>query len=130
MLLPTTLAMAAAAAILNMWLIIRIGRLRTSEKIMHGDGGNALLARRMRAQANFVENVPIVLILIAAIELSGSGGRWLGIVGGIFMLGRVAHVLGMDSDKPNPLRATGAIVTMLVLLGLALVAVLITLGRF
>lgn len=130
MLLSTTLCLAAAAAIVNLWLSMRIGRLRMSEKIIHGDGGNEALMRRMRAQANFIENVPLVLILIAAVELSGRGGQWLAIVGAVFMLARVAHGLGMDRPGPNPLRGIGAGVTMLTLLGLAIVAVLIATGRF
>ena len=69
-LLPTTLAAAAAAALINFWLANRIGKLRISEKISVGDGGNELLARRMRAQLNFAENVPFGLILIAALELA------------------------------------------------------------
>ena len=104
MILQTTLSLAAAAAIINLWLMMRIGRIRASEKIIHGDGGNAPLIRRMRAHANFVENVPLVLILIGVVEMSGKGGTWLAIVGAIFMLGRVAHVLGMDSANPNPAR--------------------------
>jgi uncharacterized membrane protein YecN with MAPEG domain len=82
----------------------------------------------MRAQANFVENTPFVLILIAAIELTGKGGTWLAIVGSIYMLARISHGLGMDRTTTNPLRATGFVVTVLTLLGLAAVAVLIALG--
>lgn len=134
MLLQTTLCLAAAAAVINLWLGIRISRVRMSAKILHGDGGNEALMRRMRAQANFIENVPLALILIGAIELSGpnanGGGKWLAIVGGLFMLARLAHALGMDSTRPNPLRAGGTLVTMLTLLGLAVVAILIALGRF
>ncbi len=130
MILQTTLTLAAAAALINMWHIVRIGRVRSAERILHGDGGNELLIRRMRAQSNFIENVPIALILFATIELAGKGGRWLAIVGAVFMLARVAHVFGMDSGKTNPARAIGIIVTMLTLLGLAIVAVLIALGQF
>ena len=117
-------------AVINLWLSIRIGKLRTSAKVLHGDGGNDALMQRMRAQANFIENVPLALILIAAIELSGKGGQWLAIVGAVFMLARVAHGIGMDSTKANPLRAGGTLVTMLTLLGLAIVAILIALGLF
>ena len=88
------------------------------------------LLRRMRAQANFIENTPLVLILIAAIELAGKGGSWLAVVGGIYMLARLAHALGMDGGALHRLRTVGALVTMLTLLGLAIVAVLIALGRF
>jgi uncharacterized protein len=130
MLLLTTLCLAAAAAVINLWLGIRIGKLRQAEKIIHGDGGNALLTRRMRAQSNFIENVPLALILFALIELTGKGGQWLALVGAVFMLGRVAHGLGMDSEKPNAPRTIGALVTMLTLLGLAVVALLLATGRF
>lgn len=129
MLLPTTLSLAAAAAIINIWITIRIGRLRMAGKILYGDGGNELLMRRMRAHANFIENTPLALILIAAIELSGKGGQWLPIVGALFMLARVIHPLGMDGGRMHRLRTAGALVTMLVQVGLAVVAVLIALGR-
>ena len=38
--LPVTLTAAAAAAILNIWLMIRIGRIRAAEKISVGDEDN------------------------------------------------------------------------------------------
>jgi uncharacterized membrane protein YecN with MAPEG domain len=128
MILQTTLSLAAAAAVINFWLGFRTGKLRYDAKVLHGDGGNPLLLQRMRAQANFVENTPFVLILIAAIEMTGKGGKWLAIVGSIYMLARISHALGMDRTTTNPLRATGFVVTVLTLLGLAAVAVLIALG--
>ena len=99
-------------------------------EIIHGDGGNPLLLHRMRAQSNFIENAPLVLILIGAIELTGKGGQWLAIVGAVFMLGRISHGLGMDSIKPTPLRGIGAFTAMLTQIGLAVIAVLIALGKF
>lgn len=129
MLLQTTLSLAAAAAIINLWLGIRCGQVRAKHKIIHGDGGNDALVRRMRAHANFIENAPIVLVLIGAIELTGKGGTWLAVVGAVFMLGRVLHGLGMDNPNPNPMRMLGALTAMLTLLGLAVVAVLLALGQ-
>jgi Uncharacterized relative of glutathione S-transferase, MAPEG superfamily len=130
MILQTTLSLAAAAAIINVWLAFRTGKMRYSEKVLHGDGGNTLLMQRMRAQANFVENTPFVLILVAAIEMTGKGNTWLAVAGSIYMLARVAHAFGMDSAEPNPLRAGGFLVTALTLVGLSVVAVLIALGLF
>ena len=127
MLLPVTLCAAAAAAILNIWLSLRIGKVRHAEKIIHGDGGHEGLKRRMRAQANFVENTPLVLVLIAGIELARAGGSWLAIVAAVFILGRVAHGIGMDSPGPHALRTGGALVTMLAQLALGVVAVLLAL---
>ena len=126
MLLPVTLCAAAAAAIITLWLGLRIGQLRASSNIIHGDGGVPLLTRRMRAQLNFVEYTPFVLVLIAAIELSGKGGDWLAWV---YFVGRILHPLGMDAEGPHWARKTGVIVTLLVLLGLALAAVLAATGR-
>jgi uncharacterized membrane protein YecN with MAPEG domain len=127
MMLPTTLCLAAAAAVINLWLSIRIGQQRQKAGIAVGDGGNEMLIRRMRAQANFIENTPLTLILIGLIELSGKGGQWLAIVGAVFMLGRVTQALGMDGNfKPG--RPIGALTAMLTQLGLAVVAVLLVLG--
>ena len=123
--LPVTLCAAAAAAIVNLWLATRIGRLRLSGKVLHGDDGGGPLTRRMRAQLNFVENTPFVLVLIAGIELSGRGGTWLAAVSALYILSRVAHGIGMDADHPHKARQIGVIVTMLTLLGLAVAAVLI-----
>ena len=130
MILQTTLSLAAAAAVMNAWLAFRTGKLRHSAKILHGDGGHPLLMQRMRAQANFVENTPFVLILAAAIEMTGKGGQWLAIVGSLYLLARISHAFGMDKSESNLLRGIGFLVTVLVLLGLSAVAVLIALGRF
>ncbi|WP_067738896.1 MAPEG family protein [Novosphingobium naphthalenivorans] len=130
MILQTTLSLAAAAAVMNVWLAFRAGKLRYNAKILHGDGGNPLLMQRMRAQANFVENTPFVLFLVAAIEMTGKGGTWLAIVGSVYLLARISHAFGMDRDDTNPLRAVGFLVTTLTLLGLSTIAVMIALGRF
>ena len=129
MILQTTLTLAAAAAIINIWLVVRISRLRLSLKVLHGDEGKPQLLQRMRAQANFIEHTPLFLILVAAIELTGKGGTWLALVGSVFMLARVSHAFGMDRQDSNIPRAAGIGVTLLAEVGLAVVAVLIALGR-
>jgi uncharacterized membrane protein YecN with MAPEG domain len=129
MVLPITLSTAGAAALLAIWLAMRVGRVRAAHKIAHGDAGNPLLLRRMRAQANYVEYTPFVLILIGLIELAGRGGLWLTIVAGIYLLARIAHAFGMDNDVAlNPLRGVGIAVTLLSLLGLGIYAALIAAG--
>jgi uncharacterized membrane protein YecN with MAPEG domain len=128
MILPITLSTFAAAAILAMWLGMRVGRVRAKEKISHGDGGNVLLGRRMRAQLNYVEYTPFVLLLIGAIELSGRGGLWLAIVAGAYMLVRLLHAIGMDDDVGDWKRMAGIMGTMLALLGLGIYAALIAAG--
>ncbi len=125
--LPVTLTAAAAAALINLWLAVRVGQMRGKTKLIHGDDAGGPLTRRMRAQLNFVENTGFVLVLIAAIELAGKGGQWLALVAAAYMLGRLAHGLGMDGEGPTRLRMIGTVVTMLTLLGLAIVATLVAL---
>jgi uncharacterized protein len=127
--LPVTLCAAAAAAIINLWLSLRVGQLRRGLKVSIGDDAGGPLTARMRAQLNFVENTGFVLILIAAIELSGRGGEWLAWASGAYLLGRVAHGLGMDGGALGAGRPIGTAITMLALLGLAIAAVLISVGR-
>lgn len=125
--MPITLCAAAAAAAINIWLSLRIGMIRTSRKISIGDGGDMDLIARMRAQANFIENTPIVLVLIAAVELARTGNPFLLGAAAIYSLGRVAHGIGMDGGRLGFLRAVGTLITMLTQLGLGVWAVSIAL---
>ena len=128
LILQSTLCLAAAAGVLNFWLGMRIGKIRHARHIGMGDGGDPLLMARMRAQANFIENTPIFLILFGLIELSGKGGWWLPVVGAVFMLGRVAHAFGMDGTFKAG-RAIGTLSAYLAQIGLGVVAVLVATGR-
>jgi uncharacterized protein len=128
MVLPVTLTIAAAAALLNLWLGLRITAARVRDKVLVGDGGLAPMTARMRAHANFAEYAPFVLILLALVELAGGWPTGLWIAGALFVVARVAHAFGMDRASANPLRAGGALVTWLVLAALAGWALAIALG--
>jgi len=117
--LPVTLTIAGAAALLNIWLAMRTGRLRVSEKVSIGDGGNPRLLARMRAHANFVEYTPFFLILLGLIELARGTSLWLWGIGVVYVLARIAHAFGMDAEKPGKLRLIGIAVTFIALLALA-----------
>ena len=120
--------LTAAALVVNFWLGMRIGKLRHGTSISVGDGGNERIMRRMRAQLNFAEQVPLTLLLIALVELAGKGGVWLAPAGAVFMLGRVAHAIGMDGTFKAG-RGIGMLTGMLLQLALVVVAVLISLGK-
>jgi uncharacterized membrane protein YecN with MAPEG domain len=126
MTLQITLTMAGAAAILHVWLSLRVSRLRRPLKIGFGDGGNEILLRRMRAHANFAENVPIFLVLLAALELATGGNLILWTAAILFILARIAHAFGMDRPGANPLRVGGIGISWLVLLGLGVYAILLS----
>jgi len=123
MILPITLTTAGAAALINLWLAMRVGRVRGAEKVSIGDGGSAPLIAAMRAHANFAEYTPFVLILIGLIELALGSSLWLWLVAGVFLIGRVLHGLGMTGMKSG--RAIGTATTFLALLGLGIVAIAI-----
>ena len=121
--IPVTLTIAAACALINLWLVVRVGRVRMSQKVSVGDGGNELVLRRMRAQANFVENAPFALILIAGLELTAGTSWWLWAAGWLFVAGRLAHPFGMDGMRYG--RMIGTATAAIVLAGLAIWAVVL-----
>ena len=125
MILPITLTFAVAAAILHIWLSLRVSRLRRPLQIGVGDGGNEVLARRMRAHGNFAENVPIFLILLGLLELATGGNLWLWAAAIVFVLARIAHAFGMDRPGANLLRVAGIGLSWAVLLALGVYAIII-----
>lgn len=118
--LPVTLTSAGAAALINLWLAIRVIQLRFADKVLIGDGGSPRLLARMRAQMNFVEYTPIVLILIGLIELAQGTQFHLWVIAAVYLLGRVLHAFGMDGWLLGRKIATG--ITFLTLAGLGLYA--------
>ena len=117
--LPVTLTIAAGAALVNLWLMIRCGQARTKGGVSIGDGGDEFLIRRMRAHANFVESAPFVLVLIAALEATGGTNNWLWGLGILYIIGRLAHGLGMDGGSLGKGRMVGTLITFVTLIGLA-----------
>ena len=117
--LPITLTMVAAAAFVHIWHLYRCGSVRMKKKILHGDGGDTLMHRRMRAHSNFIENTPLFLMLLAMVEYTVGGTTWLWAVGYAFIVGRMLHSIGMDKDGENFARGAGVMLAALPILGLA-----------
>ena len=122
MLLPTSLCLTAAAMLINFWLAMRCGKFRSAGGVSVGDGGNEMLMRRMRAQSNFIEQTPITLLAVALVELAGRGGMWLAPLGALFLIGRIAHGVGMDGTFKLG-RPMGMVTGILLQLALVVVAV-------
>lgn len=121
--LPISMTFAAVAALINIWLMIRCGRVRTKENVMVGDGGNEAVTRRMRAHSNYIESTAFVLVLLFLIELAVGPAIWLWAVGGVYFAGRIAHAIGMDGMIQA--RFAGTLITLLTQLGLAITAIAI-----
>jgi hypothetical protein len=117
--LPITLTIAGAAALINIWLALRVSHLRRLKRVLIGDEGDQQVAARMRAHANFIENAPLFLILLGLVEAAAGSATWLWAAAILFILARLAHPFGMERPAPNALRMGGTAITWLVLLGLA-----------
>lgn len=124
--LPITLILAGALALVNIWLSVRVGQVRRSEKVGLGDGGSDRVLRRMRAHANFAENAPIVLLLVLLLEFAAGTSVWLWVAAGLFLLARIAHGLGMDEGRPGRGVGTGLTLLLQILLALWAISVPIT----
>jgi uncharacterized protein len=112
MAIPATLITAGLLGLVFLALTVRVVSRRMSGKIMIGYGGDAQMLERIRAHANFVEHVPFTLILMAGIEISaGHHSPWLWLAGGLLVIARIAHAIGMGRPSPNPFRAGGALIS-------------------
>jgi len=78
-------------ALIQIPLTVMVGYRRLKTGIQFFDGGDQTLLRRMRAHGNFTETVPIVLLAMAAAEVTGMP-HWALWAGGLSLLvGRVMH---------------------------------------
>lgn len=127
---PATLFTAGALGILLFVLSYRVVQMRLSGKILIGDGGNEAMLYRQRAQANFTEYVPLVLILLGLIEGSFAGDTPLTVwaAGLVFIVARVLHAWGMTITAPNKPRIFGTVFTAGTVIVLSVWAIIIAAG--
>ena len=110
------------------WLFIRVSSRRTELKASIGHADDAALHERIRHHGNFVEWVPFVLILMLLAEANGGNSIAVHSAGGLLVVGRVLHPMGLRADNPaHPLRIAG---NSLNLLAVAILAVVIAMGHF
>jgi uncharacterized protein len=120
--LTVTPIYAAGLAILFIILSARVIMFRRTYSIAFGDGGNAELQRRVRAQANCAEYAPFGLILLLLMELNGAGWGLLHFAGATFLAGRVLHGYGISlHPKSISLRTAGMMLTLIPLGAMALI---------
>lgn len=116
--MPITMLYAGALAFVLLALSVRVIQARGATKVFIGDGGNELMIRRMRGQANFVEYVPLILVLLALLEYRGTAAWLLHAFGASLVVARVLHAYAFAfSAHFPPGRFLGTAVTQLVLVG-------------
>src|SRR5262245_7889043 len=81
---------AGILAILFFVLSIRVVQQR-GHGVSLGDGGDAKLQRRIRAHGNFAEYVPLILLMMAMLELSRYSIYLLHALGIALVIARLLH---------------------------------------
>ncbi len=103
MIFPATTAFyAALLALFYLGLSGWVMAGRLSGNVLHGDGGDPDLQKRIRSQGNFGEYVPIALILIAMLEGRGAGHGTVQALLIALLIGRILHPVGMFAPANSP----------------------------
>ena len=122
MTLPVTAFTTAICAILLLILGIDTVRHRLRAKVAFGDQGDVKLISAARSHGNLAEHAPIVILMMAFLEMSRANHLALMAVGALFLAGRVSHVFGLylpvNENPPLP-RKVGVIITWGVMAGLS-----------
>ena len=130
MVFPVITATSAAIlglifAALSAWVITS----RLQGGVLHGDGGEEGMTKRMRIHGNFAEYVPLILLLIGLLEAAGSSRTVVSILLLVLVVARLLHPIGMmapvNSLQQYACRGGGASAT----LGILVVASVLLLVR-
>lgn len=99
--LPITLMYAGIFAIFALLLSFLAGgaRGKSGISILHGDPVDMKLAEKVRRHQNFLEYVPMFLIVFAALEANGAASLFLYIVGDLMIVSRIFHAFGLHHDN-------------------------------
>jgi len=115
---------AGIFALIYIFLSIRVIALRYEKRVSLGSGGDPALERAIRTHANFIEYVPLALILLIAMEMQHSSRYLLHLLCLLLLIGRICHFLGLSRDNTaNPLRGAGVTLTVLVLVVAAIILI-------
>lgn len=119
--MPITALYTALAALLLVGLSWRVVQARQKSHVSIGDGGDAELTRRIRAQGNTQEYLPLGLLVVLMLELNHAPVWAVHLAGATLILGRLLHAWGLSRSSGVSFgRFTGTVLTWLVLLAGAL----------
>jgi uncharacterized protein len=120
--MPITLMYASIFALFALFLSFKAGSFRgsTGTSVLFGEPANLELAQRVRVHQNFLEYVPLILIVMGAIELNDGSSMFLYVAGDLLIIARIAHMIGLRHDNMgHPGRIIGAAGTALITLVVA-----------
>ncbi|MFN3902870.1 MAPEG family protein [Rehaibacterium terrae] len=87
---------AALAALLVVFLGYRVAAVRLVRQIALGGGGDRMLEQRMRVHGNAVEYLPLALLQLALLELTGHAGWIVHLCGAVLIVSRLLHAWGLS----------------------------------
>ena len=111
--MPVFFVCAGLLGLLAVSLTVSVGRLRMQKKIYLGDGGDPEMLSAIRAHGNFMEYVPLCLLLIYVV--SDFYTFWyVAVLSLVLLLSRVLHAGGLLGFIPLG-RTIGAAGTTIIL---------------
>ncbi len=116
---------AALLGLLLVALSVNVSLTRRRKKISLGDGGDPEMLAAMRAQANFIEFVPLSLILIDMLD-DFYGYRTVAALSVVLLASRLLQAAGMLGYFKS-CRAIGSSLTLLVLIAASVLLLLVKL---
>ena len=111
MTLSITALYAGILMIFALALSFKAGGFRgsTGISVLFGDPVNMELAQRVRVHQNFLEYIPMAIILMGIIEINGGNATFLHVFGVVLIISRIAHAIGLKHDNMgHPGRVIGA----------------------
>ena len=92
---PITALYAALAGLMVLVLAILVVRGRWRHRVSLGTGTEPAMERAVRVHANFIEYVPLALLLLLLAELNGAAAPLLHAAGVLLLASRVLHAYGL-----------------------------------
>jgi uncharacterized membrane protein YecN with MAPEG domain len=122
-----TLLYASLLGVLFLYLSYAITVHRRRDGVDIGSGDSPMLARLIRAQANFAEYVPITLLLMLALENMQPPSALVHGIGTLLLAGRILHAQGFPSRPGKTFgRFWGTLLTWLAILVASLAGIYYT----
>jgi uncharacterized membrane protein YecN with MAPEG domain len=123
--MPFTLLAASVLGLILVVLSLEIVRLRVKTKVSLGTGPEerSALVVAVRAHGNFVEHVPLSLILLGLLEREAVGVTTIAGLAGVLVVSRLLHIVGIGIKGVNPFRSIGVVLQWAFFIAAALIGI-------
>lgn len=118
--MPITPLFAAFFGLFYVALSLYVIRFRLKHQVSLGDDDHMDLRTATRIHANFIEYVPLAIILLWFYETISFSSHWVFVLSSVLLLSRIAHVYGMlYPAKAIILRKVGMLGTFAVIIAVS-----------